>query len=79
MDKRDYASCVPKHDPSVSAMPLIDFSSGYVRRSIEAFPKQGDRKPWRMNQNYLLDVLALQYGALDDGTLTFARAHAAVG
>ncbi len=79
MDKRGFACCVPKRDPAVGTRPLIDFSSGYVRRSIGAFPKQGDRKPWRLNQNYLLDTMALKYGAIDDGTLTFSKPQNAAG
>ena len=80
MDKHHYAACVPKHDPTVTQAPLLDFSSGYVRRSIDAFPKQGDRKPWRLNQNYIFDTMALKYGAIDDGTLVFTtRATASAG
>jgi hypothetical protein len=73
MDRRGFAGCVPKHDPSVEQRPLIDFSSGYVQRAIDAFPKQGDRKPWRLNQNYLLDMVALKFGTIDDGTLIFTK------
>ncbi len=74
MDKRGYAACVPVSDEAVVAMPLLDFKSGYVQRSIDAFPKQGDRKPWRLNQNYLLDTMELKYGKIDDGTLHFRKA-----
>lgn len=34
---------------------MLDLASGYVRRSIAAFPRQGDRGPWRVRQNYVLD------------------------
>jgi hypothetical protein len=34
-------------------------------------PKQGVKKPWRLHQNYLLDLLALRFGRLEDGTLGF--------
>ena len=77
MDRGGYASCVPEHDASVGQQPLITFSSGYVKRSIDAFPKQGDRKPWRLNQNYVLDTMALKHGKVDDGTLQFRKARAA--
>ncbi len=80
MDSGGYASCVPVRDAAISQQPLIDFSSGYVQRSIDAFPKQGDRKPWRLNQNYLRDTIELRYGKVDDGTLRFhkeAKARAA--
>ena len=32
-------------DPSVTELPFIDFSSGYVLRSIDKFPKQGSKAP----------------------------------
>ena len=37
--------------------PLLALSSGYIQRSIAEFPRQGDRGPWRVRQNYLLDSL----------------------
>jgi cation diffusion facilitator CzcD-associated flavoprotein CzcO len=49
--------------------PWLYFSSGYVQRTIDRFPKQGTRKPWRLNQNYAADVVALRYGTLDDPEL----------
>jgi cation diffusion facilitator CzcD-associated flavoprotein CzcO len=72
MDRRGFVACVPRADPSVETRPLIDFSSGYVRRSIAGFPRQGDRKPWRLNQDYLHDTLELKLGPVDDGTLVFS-------
>jgi monooxygenase len=44
-----------------------------VQRSIAEFPKQGSKKPWRLHQNYALDILNLRYGALEDGVLEFAK------
>lgn len=49
----------------------IDFTSGYVQRSVDKFPKQGSKNPWRPHQNYMLDILTLRNGALEDGTLIF--------
>jgi hypothetical protein len=28
-----------------------------VQRALDRFPQQGDRDPWTVRQNYLLDVL----------------------
>lgn len=53
--------------------PWLDFSSGYVQRSIDRFPKQGDRAPWKLYQNYALDLMHLRYGRLDDGVMTFSK------
>ncbi|AHH19965.1 FAD-containing monooxygenase EthA [Nocardia nova SH22a] len=37
--------------------PLLGLTSGYVRRAEQVLPKQSDRAPWLMRQNYLLDGL----------------------
>jgi monooxygenase len=74
MDKRGYAQCTPRlRDGAIGQEPLIDFSSGYIQRSIAEFPRQGSKKPWRLNQNYLLDLLNLRFGTVDDGALEFTR------
>jgi hypothetical protein len=56
--------------------PLIDFSSGYVLRAIHQFPRQGSRRPWRLYQNYALDLLALRFGSVDDQAVEFSRVPA---
>jgi monooxygenase len=72
MDARGYVSCTPRNrDPSITEEPLIDFSSGYVQRSIDQFPKQGSRTPWRLHQNYARDILMLRFGAIEDGAMEF--------
>ncbi len=57
--------------------PLIDFTSGYVRRGIGAFPTQGARVPWRLRQNYYADVLLLRHARVDGEGLVLSRAPAA--
>ena len=52
--------------------PFIDFSSGYVLRAIDKFPRQGSRPPWRLYQNYALDIVKLRYGAIEDGAMQFS-------
>ena len=74
MDRHGYVACTPRQrDPSVAAEPLIDFSSGYIQRSIDQFPRQGSKKPWRLNQNYVRDLLSLRFGAVNDKALDFTR------
>jgi hypothetical protein len=46
--------------------PLLDFTSGYIARAADRLPRQGDRKPWRVPQNYALDLMALRYGGVDE-------------
>jgi monooxygenase len=75
MDERGYAYCTPRNrDPSITEEPFIDFSSGYVQRSIAEFPKQGSRTPWRLHQNYARDILMLRHGAIEDEALEFSGA-----
>ncbi|PWR21025.1 flavin-containing monooxygenase [Zavarzinia compransoris] len=72
MDRHGFRYCVPRlNDPTVTAEPFIDFSSGYVQRALQDFPRQGSKRPWKLYQNYALDILSLRYGKLDDGTLEF--------
>ncbi len=72
MKEHGYAICTPQlRDPSVIPEAWIDFTSGYVQRSIHKFPKQGSKDPWRLHQNYLLDKLNLTFGRIDDGTMEF--------
>jgi monooxygenase len=84
MDEHGYDTAVPvNRDPSITDLPLIDFTSGYVLRSIAEFPRQGSKPPWRQLQNYVLDTLALRLSRIDDGVLQFTgtrgRASAATG
>lgn len=74
MDRHGYRSATPRRrDPGVTEEPLIDFSSGYVRRGIDRLPRQGSVAPWKAYQNYALDLVLLRHRAVDDGSFDFAR------
>jgi len=49
----------------MSPLPFVDFSSGYIARAAGKLPKQGDRRPWRMRQNYVADWIGLRFGRVD--------------
>jgi monooxygenase len=73
MDAGGHRVCTPRvTDPSVTEEPLLDFSSGYVLRSIDELPKQGSKEPWKLRQNYPLDLRMLRHGRIDDGTMQFS-------
>ncbi|MGY2031169.1 flavin-containing monooxygenase [Nocardia gipuzkoensis] len=55
MDRKGYAAVVPQPQGELAEHPLLDLASGYIQRSIGDFPRQGDRHPWKVRQNYLLD------------------------
>ncbi len=79
MDRHGYRQCTPRNtDPSVTEIPLIDFSSGYVLRALEQMPKQGSKAPWKLYQNYALDILTLKFGAVEDGAMEFSSAAGTV-
>jgi len=74
MDARGYATCTPrKRDASISEEPAIDFSSGYIQRAKNVLPKQGSQRPWRLHQNYALDLLEFRFANVEDGTMEFGR------
>jgi monooxygenase len=77
MEATGATHCIPRRtDPTIAPLPFLDFSSGYVQRGLPRFPRQGSKRPFRLYQNYALDLLMLRYGAIEDGTLELcARAQ----
>ncbi|MBS0520824.1 MAG: NAD(P)/FAD-dependent oxidoreductase [Proteobacteria bacterium] len=74
MDRKGYRYCMPHNsDPSLTAEPWVSFSSGYIQRALKHQPKQGSKRPWKLYQNYVLDLLSLRFGALRDRAMTFVR------
>jgi cation diffusion facilitator CzcD-associated flavoprotein CzcO len=75
MDEHGHGQCTPRNrDASLATQPFIDLKAGYVQRSIDTFPKQGLKAPWRLYQNYPRDILMLRHGALEDDALEFSGA-----
>ena len=73
MDKQGHEVCTPHNeDPTVERLPFVDFSSGYIKRAIDQFPKQGTKAPWKLYQNYVLDIFSLKYGSLEDKALVYS-------
>jgi cation diffusion facilitator CzcD-associated flavoprotein CzcO len=73
MAARGYDQCRPARDPQVIEAPFLEFTSGYVQRGLDQLPRQGARKPWKLYQNYALDLMALKFGKVNDGTMQFSR------
>ncbi|MCL4104470.1 UNVERIFIED_CONTAM: hypothetical protein GTU68_047432 [Idotea baltica] len=67
----DCNSVTPRLKGNVGEEPLMDFEAGYVLRSRDQFPKQGNRFPWKVYQNYIRDFFSLGYGSLKDDELEF--------
>ena len=69
----DSVTPVADEEARSATQPFLDLSSGYILRASAQLPRQGMRKPWRMHQNYLLDMLSLKFSRLSDGVLRFGR------
>jgi len=52
MDAHGYRQVRPWWpQPELPTRPFIDLAAGYVRRSVNDFPRQGPTAPWRIYQN----------------------------
>lgn len=79
MDAIGMRQCTPRDSSrSVREAPFLDLASGYIQRAADRIPKQGDRAPWKLYQNYLLDLALLRYGRLQDDYLQFSTPQSAV-
>jgi monooxygenase len=77
LDARGEDYCVPEVDPAtVERRPLLDFSAGYVQRSVDAFPRQGSVAPWTLQMSYAADVAILRDGPVEDAALRLGSAAA---
>jgi cation diffusion facilitator CzcD-associated flavoprotein CzcO len=73
MDRHGYRVCTPHNgDPTLQEEPWVNFSSGYIQRALAHQPKQGSKRPWKLYQNYALDLLSLRFGRLRDA-MVFTR------
>ena len=75
MKKNSYQSCrpvIPK-DMNLTDEWLSEFSSGYIQRARNIFPKQGNKKPWVNTQNYIIDWFEINHGKIEDKNLLFKK------
>jgi len=77
LDDRGLTTATPRFTGTSTGTPLLDLTSGYIRRAASILPKQGDARPWRLRQNYLVDLVDLRTGRVDDGRLELSRAERA--
>jgi cation diffusion facilitator CzcD-associated flavoprotein CzcO len=74
MDRGGWRQCTPRNvDPTLTEEPWVSFSSGYIQRALAKQPKQGSKRPWKLYQNYALDLLSLRFGALQDEVMVFSH------
>jgi cation diffusion facilitator CzcD-associated flavoprotein CzcO len=72
MARHGYKQCVPvQNDLDLVVKPFLDFNPGYVLRVLDKLPKMGNKKPWKIEQNYFYDKKMFEKSALDDGILLY--------
>jgi cation diffusion facilitator CzcD-associated flavoprotein CzcO/pimeloyl-ACP methyl ester carboxylesterase len=75
MDSHRVQIVTPEAPPSIESgklVSLIDLDAGYITRSASSLPKQGEKAPWRLRQNYLRDFRLLRLGSITDD-VTFSN------
>jgi monooxygenase len=73
MDKKGYKIFAPKlKDDGLERIPLLNLNSGYIHRAEDKFPKQGDKLPWKLYQNYFFDFTTLRIKSVKDKALQFS-------
>ena len=79
MDDKNMTVATPHlDDANMPRLPFVsDFSSGYFARSFDKLPKNGDRHPWRVLQDYKAEKKILSEDPVDDGVMVFSNPAAA--
>jgi cation diffusion facilitator CzcD-associated flavoprotein CzcO len=74
MDEKGMRQVTPRNQGETETAPFVqNFTSGYVQRSLQSWPKQGAKPPWRAFQNYFRDIFGLGWARLNDGALQFSN------
>ncbi|QTD55302.1 flavin-containing monooxygenase [Parasphingorhabdus cellanae] len=71
MDATSTRIANPVLSEPVEEEELFDFSSGYIKRSINELPRNSTKMPWKLNQDYLFDKKILLKEPVDDGVIQF--------
>jgi monooxygenase len=74
MDASNTQCVVPEDKECMEHISFMDMSSGYIQRAQDIVPKQGEKVPWRLYQNYIKDMFTLRFSSLNDGVLMFKKA-----
>lgn len=71
MERRGARTVTPVTADAMGKRPMLDLTSGYIQRSLDLFPQQGRRGPWRTSKTYLRDLFMLRHRPLKDDELRF--------
>jgi monooxygenase len=71
MDKNELKRICPQLTDKLHPTPLLNLNSGYIHRAKNILPNQGDKAPWRVYQNYILDYKMLRIDKVNDSIAVF--------
>ena len=66
MERKGQTACVPRPSANLDRRPVMQLTSGYVKRAEAILPGQGDRQPWMVPQHYVKDMLAMRFSPIDE-------------
>ncbi|WP_020415010.1 flavin-containing monooxygenase [Microbulbifer variabilis] len=78
MDQGNFDTCIAKDTEGCSenSSVMSSLNSGYVERGNNVLPRQGNKYPWRLLNNYEEDSRILLKQPIEDGILTFTLRQA---
>ena len=71
MDRKRYRVVLPVVPDDIAEEEFLPLDSGYMKRAQHMLPKNGSKRPWRVYQNYLMDMLLTRFGRVRDRHLQF--------
>ena len=71
MQDNGFTKAVPKPNKTLEDRPFLDLTSSYIHRAESILPKQAAAKPWKLNQNFILDNVMLRFTSIDDEEMKF--------
>ena len=72
MDRKGYQVVVPEVPADIQEEDFLPLDSGYMKRARHILPKNGSKRPWRVYQNYFMDMLLTRFGRVRDRHLRYA-------
>ena len=74
MKANGYTHAYPHLGPEpIAEKPTWDLQAGYVRRSLNALPKSGAKRPWVVRQDFLADAIDFRFRDKIDEDMVFGR------
>lgn len=77
MKANAYTHAYPHLGPEpITEKPTWDLQAGYVRRSLNALPKSGAKRPWVVRQDFLADAIDFRFRDRVGEDMVFGRVSA---